>query len=140
MLAVPPVGTNYFEKEVAYKSSQEDDQQLVVHKHRETIMDGQHNKSNNCCLNCEYTKHFLWIYKMLTLKVVAAKTTERRKVVDKRRKELKSIRTQLSKMAEDERKRAQELWDMHRNMFKNENETQDVIVVEPESIDEFFEN
>lgn len=77
---------------------------------------------------------------MLTLKVVAAKTTERRKVVDKRRKELKSIRTQLSKMAEDERKRAQELWDMHRNMFKNENETQDVIVVEPESIDEFFEN
>lgn len=77
---------------------------------------------------------------MLTLKVVAAKTVERRKVVDKRRKELKSIRTQLSKMAEDERKRAQELWDMHRNMFKNENETQDVIVVEPESIDEFFEN
>lgn len=75
---------------------------------------------------------------MLTLKVVAAKTAERRKVVDKRRKELKSIRTQLSKMAEDERKRAQELWDMHRNMFKNE--TQDVIVVEPESIDEFFEN
>ena len=77
---------------------------------------------------------------MLTLKVVAAKTTERRKVVDKRRKELKSIRTQLSKMAKDERKRAQELWDMHRNMFKNENETQDVIDVEPESIDEFFEN
>jgi len=77
---------------------------------------------------------------MLTLKVVAAKTTERRKVVDKRRKELKSIRTQLSKMAEDERKRAQDLWAMHRNMFKNENETQDVIVVEPESIDEFFEN
>lgn len=75
---------------------------------------------------------------MLTLKVVAAKTAERRKVVDKRRKELKSIRTQLSKMAEDERKRARELWDMHRNMFKNE--TQDVIVVEPESIDEFFEN
>jgi len=77
---------------------------------------------------------------MLTLKVVAAKNTDRRKVVDKRRKELKSIRTQLSKMAEDERKRAQDLWAMHRSMFKNENETQDVIVVEPESIDEFFEN
>ena len=77
---------------------------------------------------------------MLTLKVVAAKNADRRKVVDKRRKELKSIRTQLSKMAQDERTRARELWDMHRNMFKNENETQDVVVVEPESIDEFFEN
>jgi len=76
---------------------------------------------------------------MLSLRVVAAAPNNRRKVVDKRRKELKSIRTQLSKMAEDERKRAQELWDMHRNMFKNDNETQEVIVVEPESIDAFFE-
>ena len=76
---------------------------------------------------------------MLSLRVVAAAPNNRRKVVDKRRKELKSIRTQLSKMADDERNRAQELWDMHRNVFKNDNETQEVIVVEPESIDEFFE-
>lgn len=75
---------------------------------------------------------------MLSLRVVAAAPNNRRKAVDKRRKELKSIRTQLSKMAEDERKRTQVLWDMHRNMFKEEDK--DVIVVEPESIDDFFEN
>lgn len=75
---------------------------------------------------------------MLSLRVVAAAPNNRRKAVDKRRKELKSIRTQLSKMAEDERTRAQELWVMHRNMFKEEDK--DVIVVEPESIDDFFEN
>jgi uncharacterized NAD(P)/FAD-binding protein YdhS len=77
---------------------------------------------------------------MLSLRVVAAKTTDRRKVVDKRRKELKTIRTQLSKMAEDERKRAQELWDMHRNMFRENQDDNQVIVVEPETIDDFFEN
>jgi hypothetical protein len=77
---------------------------------------------------------------MLSLRVVAAKTPDRRKVVDKRRKELKSIRTQLSKMAEDERKRAQEMWDMHRNMFKETQDDNQVIVVEPETIDDFFEN
>lgn len=76
---------------------------------------------------------------MLSLRVVAAKTTDRRKVVDKRRKELKTIRTQLSKMAEDERKRAQELWDMHRNMFRENQDDNQVIVVEPETIDDFFE-
>lgn len=76
---------------------------------------------------------------MLSLRVVAAKTTDRRKVVDKRRKELKTIRTQLSKMAEDERKRAQELWDMHRNMFRETQDDNQVIVVEPETIDDFFE-
>lgn len=76
---------------------------------------------------------------MLSLRVVAAKTTDRRKVVDKRRKELKSIRTQLSKMAEDERKRAQEMWDMHRNMFRETQDDNQVIVVEPETIDDFFE-
>ena len=77
---------------------------------------------------------------MLSLRVVAAKTPDRRKVVDRRRKELKSIRTQLSKMAEDERKRAQEMWDMHRNMFKETQDDNQVIVVEPETIDDFFEN
>ena len=77
---------------------------------------------------------------MLSLRVVAAKTPDRRKVVDKRRKELKTIRTQLSKIAEDERKRAQDLWDMHRNMFRETQDNNQVIVVEPESIDEFFEN
>lgn len=77
---------------------------------------------------------------MLSLRVVAAKTPDRRKVVDRRRKELKSIRTQLSKMAEDERKRAQEMWDMHRNMFKKTQDDNQVIVVEPETIDDFFEN
>ena len=76
---------------------------------------------------------------MLSLRVVAAKTTDRRKVVDKRRKELKTIRTQLSKMAEDERKRAQEMWDMHRNMFRETQDDNQVIVVEPETIDDFFE-
>ena len=76
---------------------------------------------------------------MLSLRVVAAKTTDRRKVVDKRRKELKTIRTQLSKMADDERKRAQELWDMHRNMFRETQDDNQVIVVEPETIDDFFE-
>tara|TARA_R110001592_G_scaffold207492_1_gene458366 strand:- start:7550 stop:7795 length:246 start_codon:yes stop_codon:yes gene_type:complete len=80
---------------------------------------------------------------MISLRVVAANntnSTKRRKVVDKRKKELKAIRTQLSKVAEDERKRAQELFEMHKDMFKDE--TQDdnqVIVVEPESIDDFFE-
>jgi|DEB0MinimDraft_6_1074348.scaffolds.fasta_scaffold02170_6 hypothetical protein len=77
---------------------------------------------------------------MLSLRVVATSAPNtRRKAVDKRRKELKTIRTQLSKMAEDERKRAQELWDMHRNMFKNDDDNQ-VIVVEPETIDDFFES
>jgi hypothetical protein len=77
---------------------------------------------------------------MLSLRVVAASAPNtRRKAVDKRRKELKTIRTQLSKMAEDERKRAQELWAMHRNMFKDDDDNQ-VIVVEPETIDDFFES
>jgi hypothetical protein len=77
---------------------------------------------------------------MLSLRVVAAKTPDRRKVVEKRRKELKSIRTQLSNMAEEERKRAQELWDMHKNMVKETPDDNQVIVVEPETIDDFFEN
>jgi hypothetical protein len=77
---------------------------------------------------------------MLSLRVVAASAPNtRRKAVDKRRKELKTIRTQHSKMAEDERKRAQELWAMHRNMFKDDDDNQ-VIVVEPETIDDFFES
>ena len=77
---------------------------------------------------------------MLSVRVVAAKTTDRRKVVDKRRKELKTIRTQLSRVAEDERKRAQELWDMHKNMFRETQDDNQVIVVEPETIDDFFES
>ncbi len=77
---------------------------------------------------------------MLSLRVVAAKNTDRRKAVDKRRKELKTIRTQLSRVAEDERKRVQDLWDMHKNMFRETQDDNQVIVVEPESIDDFFEN
>ncbi len=147
MRAVPLVGTKDFKKQMTYKTSQEYNQELVVHNHREAIVYGQHNKPHNRRLNYELhiliriTFYFLlYIYIMLSLRVVAAKTPDRRKVVEKRRKELKSIRTQLSNMAEEERKRAQELWDMHKNMVKETPDDNQVIVVEPETIDDFFEN
>ena len=78
---------------------------------------------------------------MLSLKIVAMKTPNRanqRKAIDKRRKELKSIQTQLKKISDDERQRVKELWKLHKDFFIDE-ETMDVIVVPEETIDDFFE-
>jgi hypothetical protein len=62
-----------------------------------------------------------------------------KKAVDKRRKELKSIQTQLKKISEDERHRVKELWKLHKDFFVDE-ETMDVVVMPEQTIDDFFEN
>lgn len=79
---------------------------------------------------------------MLSLRVVAMKNPSRstqKKVVDRRRKELKSIQTQLKKISDDERQRVKELWKLHKDFFVDE-ETMDVVVVSEKTIDDFFEN
>ena len=79
---------------------------------------------------------------MLSLRVVAMKSPNRanqKKVVDKRRKELKGIQTQLKKISDDERQRVKELWKLHKDFFVD-NDTMDVIVMPEETIDDFFEN
>ena len=78
---------------------------------------------------------------MLSLKIVAMKTPNRanqRKAIDRRRRELKGIQTQLRKISDDERQRVKELWKLHKDFFIDE-ETMDVIVVPEETIDDFFE-
>lgn len=77
---------------------------------------------------------------MISLKVLACGGTKPRKVVSKRVKELKSIQKQLSKMANAEYEHARELLEEHMKLFKEE-EKQDnqVMVVQQESIDDFFE-
>ena len=81
---------------------------------------------------------------MLSARVVAANSTntrkeKRKKMVDTRRSDLKTIRKQLNNISTEERKRLQDLWKMHRNFF-SDNDTLDVVVMPEQSIDEYFEN
>ena len=78
------------------------------------------------------------------LKIVASSRTQKnpkaKKIVDTRKNDLKTIRTQLNKISSDERKRVQVLWDMHKELFTKSSEDELEIEVVPEtSIDEFFE-
>lgn len=78
------------------------------------------------------------------LKIVASsraqKNTKAKKIVDTRKNDLKTIRTQLKKISSDERKRVQVLWDMHKELFTKSSEDELEIEVVPDtSIDEFFE-
>lgn len=83
---------------------------------------------------------------MLSLRVLAAKNSNtntrkerRKKMIDTRKADLKTIRGQLKNISMDERKRIQDMWKMHRNFFTDE-ETLDVVVMPEQSIDEYFEN
>ena len=83
---------------------------------------------------------------MLSLRVFAAKNSntstrkeKRKKMIDTRKADLKTIRGQLKNISMDERKRLQDMWKMHRNFFTDE-ETLDVVVMPEQSIDEYFEN
>ena len=78
------------------------------------------------------------------LKIVASSRTQKnpkaKKIVDTRKNDLKTIRTQLNKISSDERKRVQVLWDLHKELFTKSSEDELEIEVVPEtSIDEFFE-
>ena len=61
-----------------------------------------------------------------------------KKMFNTRRNDLKTIRTQLKSISEDEKKRVKDLWRMHTEFFKEE-ETPEVIVMPDNSIDEFFD-
>ncbi len=80
---------------------------------------------------------------MQALRIVALKPNGpvHKKAVNRRRDELKSIRTQLSKISADEKKRAQELWDEHKEFFVDarKKDTETRVTVVPESIEEFFD-
>lgn len=78
------------------------------------------------------------------LKIVASsraqKNPKAKRIVDTRKNDLKTIRTQLKKISSDERKRVQVLWDMHKELFTKSSEDELEIEVVPDtSIDEFFE-
>ena len=80
---------------------------------------------------------------MLSLRVIASGTSskpnKRKKLIDSRKADLKTIRTQLKNISNDERKRIQDLWKMHKDFFIDD-ETMDVVVMPEKSIDEYFEN
>ena len=83
---------------------------------------------------------------MLSLTVFAAKNSNtntrkerRKKMIDTRKADLKTIRGQLKNISTEERKRIQDMWKMHRNFFTDD-ETLDVVVMPEQSIDEYFEN
>jgi len=76
------------------------------------------------------------------LTIVAAKTPNPKvkKIVDTRKTQLKTIRTQLKKISSDERERVKDLWQMHKELFSASSpEEVEVEVVPSETIDEFFE-
>jgi small-conductance mechanosensitive channel len=74
------------------------------------------------------------------LKIVASKNPKVKKMVDTRKSQLKTIRTQLKKISTDERDRLKGLWDMHKELFSSSNDEELQVEVVPDtSIDEFFE-
>ena len=76
------------------------------------------------------------------LTIVSAKTPNPKvkKIVDTRKSQLKTIRTQLKKISSDERERVKDLWRMHKELFTvSSPEEVEVEVVPNESIDNFFE-
>lgn len=73
------------------------------------------------------------------LKIVASKNPNVKKMVDTRKGQLKSIRTQLKKISTDEKDRLKGLWDMHKELFASSEEELQVEVVQDTSIDDFFE-
>jgi len=76
------------------------------------------------------------------LTIVSAKTPNPKikKIVDTRKTQLKTIRTQLKKISSDERERVKGLWHMHKELFSASSpEEVEVEVVPNESIDNFFE-
>ena len=76
---------------------------------------------------------------MLSLKVVAMKTPNHKKVVRKCKNELKSMSIQVKKVSEDERQRVKEIWKLHKDYFIDQ-DTMDVIAIPVHVIDDFFEN
>lgn len=78
---------------------------------------------------------------MMSLKIVAMKSNNTpKKMFNTRRNDLKTIRTQLKNISEDERKRVKDLWQMHKEIFNQEEEKAPEVIVMPDnSIDEFFD-
>lgn len=80
---------------------------------------------------------------MQTLRVVALKPNgpAHKKAVNRRRDDLKGIRKQLAKISDEEKKRVQDIWEMHTEFFvdaqKKDEETR--VTVVPESVENFFE-
>jgi len=76
------------------------------------------------------------------LRIVAAKnpTPKVKKMVDTRKTQLKTIRTQLTKISSDERERVKDIWKMHKELFTESSpEEVEAEIVPSETIDEFFE-
>jgi hypothetical protein len=77
---------------------------------------------------------------MLTIVATKTPNPKVKKIVDTRKTQLKTIRTQLKKISSDERERVKDLWRMHKELFSASSpEEVEVEVVTPESIDDFFE-
>jgi hypothetical protein len=78
---------------------------------------------------------------MMSLKIVAMKSNNTpKKMFNTRRNDLKTIRTQLKNISDDERKRVKDLWQMHKEIFNQEEEKAPEVIVMPDnSIDEFFD-
>lgn len=78
---------------------------------------------------------------MMSLKIVAMKSNNTpKKMFNTRRNDLKTIRTQLKNISDDERKRVKDLWQMHKEIFnQDEEKAPEVIVMPDNSIDEFFD-
>lgn len=77
---------------------------------------------------------------MLTIVAAKTPTPKAKKMVDTRKNQLKTIRTQLKKISSDERERVKDLWQMHKELLsRSSSDEVEVEVVTPQSIDEFFE-
>ena len=70
---------------------------------------------------------------MFTIRAALPKPSNPRakKVVNRRKDELKSIQKNIKKIADDERKRALTLWEDHKDLFKTIDEEEEVIDVQP---------